>query len=113
MEAISHFLKERLPELVRNDSAQIFSKVVTCDMEEKLGSYETEYIVINELTACFKTEPGVDASEALRKQNKELIEQLAVCHTAIKRLEGTLTTVAKEMEAQRERIERYILFQTT
>ena len=47
-------------------------------------------------------------NELLRKQNRDLIEQLAVCRGAILRLDKTIEACLLRIDEQQHRIERYI-----
>ena len=83
------------------------------DIKTKLQTYETEYQVMHELHASFHH--GSQAvsdlesmTDLLRKQNKDLIEQVAVCRGAIVALENVVGSLQKMVEEQQHRLDRYM-----
>ena len=97
METITEFLKATIPLRVTDDSAEILhSATQLSDLSSKLKTFETEYLVMHELMSTFHMEKKVALSDTeamntlLRRQNKDLIEQVVLCRGAIMRLESTV-----------------------
>lgn len=110
MESILNFLKVTMPSLAAKDIQVIFKRALEYNLGNKLETFETEYDVIEDLTASFNMDGVITDMETmqdtLRKQNKELIEQLAICHTSIRKLEATVTSLLATINAQDQRIQR-------
>ena len=112
METITNFVKTVIPNVVHEGMAEIIHTAIQLgDLDIKLQTYETEYQVMHELNQVFQ--PTVVASnfetmnEVLRKQNKDMIEQLAVCRGAVIRLENTVNILMERLEQQDLKISRY------
>ena len=73
----------------------------------KLKGFEAEYHVLHnlKLSSSPRKEPGCleETVEEVRKQNSELIEQVAACRGAVTRLEAQLQSQL-EREAQKDRL---------
>ncbi len=113
MEAITHYLKEQLPAHVLDNMPTIFSDALRVDLGSKLQAFETEYQIMAELTASFQidmeTPPSLESlNNLLKKQNRELIEQLAICRGSIRGLESTVSSLQAEVDEQRDRIQRSV-----
>lgn len=110
MESTSDYLKNNLPLVVEDKITTIVTNALQMDLRSKLQTFETEYQVMDELSSAFRLDIKVETlesvNEVLKKQNKELIEQLAICRGSIRNLETTVLAMQQELEAQRERIER-------
>ena len=77
------------------------------DLNIKLQIYETEYQVMHELNQVFQPTVANDfetMNEVLRKQNKDMVEQLAVCRGAVIRLENTVNILMERVEQQELKI---------
>ena len=87
----------------------IISDALQLELGSKLQSFETEYEVMDELRATFEVHQDItdieSMNETLKKQNKELIEHLAICHGSIKSLESMVQGLQHELKAQTQRIE--------
>lgn len=112
MEPITDFVKVTIPQRVTECVSEILHTSTQINgLSIKLQTFETEYHVMHELMATFhmKQSSGVDMetmNELLRKQNKDLIEQLAVCRGAIIRLDKVLENCNIRIDEQQQRIER-------
>ena len=73
----------------------------------KLKGFEAEYHVLHnlKLSSSPRKEPGCleETVEEVRKQNSELIEQVAACRGAVTRLEAQLQSQL-EREARKDRL---------
>ena len=115
METITDFLKNTIPLRVADHSSEILHTASQLgDLSSKLKTFETEYLVMHELMSTFHMEKKVVLSdteavnELLRKQNKDLIEQVVMCRGAIMRLEATIEMMQKALSEQETRMERYM-----
>ena len=114
MESICDYLKQSVPESVSRGETmvEIFHLAYDYgDIKTKLQTFETEYQVMHELHASFhrgsQTVSDLESmNDLLRKQNKDLIEQLAVCRGAIVTLECTVGSLQKAVEEQQRRLDR-------
>ena len=86
--------------------SDILEHALKLDFGNRLQVFETEYRVMEGLTASFPVEldaPDVEAlNQVLMKQNRALIEQLAICHGAIHSLTDTVLKLQQKVEAQAE-----------
>ena len=86
--------------------SNILEHALKLDFENRLQVFETEYRVMEGLAASFPVEldaPDVEAlNKVLMKQNRALIEQLAICHGAIHSLTDTVLKLQQKVEAQVE-----------
>ena len=102
-----------MPSLAAKDIQTLFKRALHYDLGNKLETFETEYDVIEDLTARFNMDGAIldldTMQETLRKQNKELIEQLAICHTSIRKLETTVSGLVSVINGQEQRLRRYVL----
>ncbi|XP_019854945.1 PREDICTED: TBC1 domain family member 1-like isoform X2 [Amphimedon queenslandica] len=113
MESITDFIKVSIPHSVEDSVSEILHTAVQIPAQSlaiKLQTFETEYHVMHEIMATFHMKESSssvsDTNELLRKQNKDLIEQLAVCRGAILRLESMVTSLNERVEEQEKRIEK-------
>ena len=114
MESITDFIKVSIPHRVEDSISEILHTAVQIPAQSltvKLQTFETEYHVMHEIMATFHMKESSssisDTNELLRKQNKDLIEQLAVCRGAILRLESIVTSLNERVEEQEKRLEKY------
>ena len=121
METITDFLKNTIPERVINDSSEILHSATQLgDLSAKLKTFETEYHVMHDLMSTFHLEKKVAISDTeamndvLRKQNKDLIEQVVMCRGAIMRLESNVNILQQAysdqqliIADQQQRLNRY------
>ena len=111
MEATSNYLKTNLPQKVLDDLPKIISETLQLDLGSKLQKFETEYEVYDELSTVFQVSLAADTEPTkviLKRQNKVMIEQLAICHGSIRSLESVVLGLQKELEEQRQKIERSV-----
>ena len=115
METITDFLKITIPQKVSESISEILhTSAQVGDLTIKLQTFETEYHVMHELMATFHMKQQSTTldmetmNELLRKQNRDLIEQLAVCRGAILRLDKTIEACHLRIDEQQQRIERYV-----
>ena len=84
--------------------SNILEHALKLDFGNRLQVFETEYRGMEGLTASFPVEldaPDVEAlNKVLMKQNRALIEQLAICHGAIHSLTDTVLKLQQKVEAQ-------------
>lgn len=110
MEAVTSYLKDKLPASVLSNMTTIFSEALEMDLGSKLEAFETEYWIMAELTASLQLSTETQTLESinnlLKKQNRELIEQVAICRGSIRGLETTVSSLQAEIEEQREKIKR-------
>lgn len=111
MESTCNYLKTAIPESVKTaDLSVLFEEALQIDLGNKLQSYETEYEVMLELRPIFNVDAimtDIDSvNSVLKKQNTALVEQLAICHGAIRNLEGVVSTLQEQLERQQEKLER-------
>ena len=111
MESICTYLKNRLPEEVRENEDTILKQALQFDFEGKLGLFETEYQVMEELNARFSVDmPVVQDMEnviaVLRRNNLALVEQLALCHGSITSLQHEMEALKQQVLTQQQRITR-------
>ncbi len=111
METITDFLKTTIPLRVTNDSAEILHSAMQLgDLSSKLKIFETEYLVMHELMSTFHMEKKVALSDTeamntlLRRQNKDLIEQVVLCRGAIMRLESTVSQLQTAFTEQQQQL---------
>lgn len=111
METITSFLKSEIPERVSHDSSEILHSASQIgDLSSKLKTFETEYLVMHELMSTFHMEKKVAMSDTeatndlLRKQNKDLIEQVVMCRGAIMRLESAVTMLQNTCTSQQQQL---------
>ena len=111
METITEFLKTAIPSRVTNDSSEILHSATQLgDLSSKLKTFETEYLVMHELMSTFHLEKKVAISDTeamndlLRKQNKDLIEQVVYCRGAIMRLESSLDALQQAYTDQQKQL---------
>lgn len=120
MESITDFIKVSVPQRVGESVSEILHTAIQVNSDNlstKLQTFQTEYHVMHELMATFhmkESSGGATGSndtermnELLKKQNKDLIEQIAVCRGAIMRLESKIQSLYTIIEEQGKRIERY------
>lgn len=92
----------------------ILENALKIDLGNRLQSFETEFWVMEELRASFPVDldaPDLESmNEALRKQNRALIEQLAIAHGAIRNLEDAVQELQQKFEAQllSSKLDRYV-----
>ena len=115
METITDYIKTHIPLHVMESSSEILHTATQLgDFSTKLQTFETEYHVMHELMATFHKEKRsgfIDVeseNELLRKQNKELIEQVVVCRGAILRLEKAVQVLEENFSKQQKRMDRYV-----
>ena len=111
MEATCVFLKNKLPNLVLNKMPTIFEEALKIDLGTRLATFEAEFEVMSELSEnAFRSDIYVSDLESvnmvLRKQNSALIEQLAICHGSIRRLENMVTSLQQQLEEQKQSVSR-------
>ena len=111
METTCTFLKNKLPEIVLKKMPTIFEEAMRIDLGNRLATFETEFEVISELSQnAFRSDIQVSDLESvnavLRKQNGALIEQLAICHGSIRRLESVVVSLQQQLEEQRQTVSR-------
>lgn len=113
MESITDFIKVSIPHSVEDSVSEILHTAVQIQAQSlsiKLQTFETEYHVMHEIMATFHMKESSssvsDTNDLLRKQNKDLIEQLAVCRGALMRLESIVTSLNERVEEQEKRIEK-------
>ena len=106
MESTCIYIKNKLPEEILSDMSNILEHALKLDFGNRLQVFETEYRVMEELTASFPVEldaPDVEAlNRVLMKQNRALLEQLAICHGAIRSLTDTVLELQQKVEVQAE-----------
>jgi len=91
----------------------ILENALKIDLGNRLQSFETEFWVMEELSSSFPVDldaPDLESmNEALRKQNRALIEQLAIAHGAIRNLEDAVQELQQKFEAQllSSKLDRY------
>lgn len=107
MESTCIFLKNKLPNLVLNNMPLIFEEALRIDLGNRLATSEAEFEVMSELSQnAFRSDIYVSDLESvnmvLRKQNSALIEQLAICHGSIRRLETMVTGLQEQLEDQKQ-----------
>ena len=89
----------------------IITDALQLDLGNKLQTFETEFQLIAELTESFQVgleTPDLDSMNGmLKKQSRELIEQLAICRGSIQNLESTIQSLKEQVSSQQQRIERY------
>lgn len=92
----------------------ILENALKIDLGNRLQSFETEFWVMEELSSSFPVDldaPDLESmNEALRKQNRALIEQLAIAHGAIRNLEDAVQELQQKFEAQllSSKLDRYV-----
>ena len=111
MESTCVFLKNKLPDLVLNNMPIIFEAALRIDLGNRLATTEAEFEVMSELSEnAFRSDIYVNDLESvsvvLRKQNSALIEQLAICHGSIRRLETVVTSLQEQLEDQKQLISK-------
>lgn len=111
MESTCAFLKNKLPDLVLNNIPMIFEEALRIDLGNRLATTEAEFEVMSELSEnAFRSDIYVSDLESvsvvLRKQNSALIEQLAICHGSIRRLETVVTSLQEQLEDQKQIISK-------
>lgn len=109
MEATSTYLKTNLPQRVLDNLPKIIAESLQLDLGSKLQRFETEYEVYDELSTAFQINLAADTESTnliLKRQNKVMIEQLAICHGSIRSLESVIMGLRNELEEQRQRIEK-------
>ncbi len=111
MEAICGYLKDTLPATILDNMTTIFSEALQMGLGFKLEAFETEYQMMAELTANLQIDPGTPPSlegmnDLLKKQNRMLIEQLAICRGSIRGLEATVSALQAEVDEHKEKIHR-------
>lgn len=111
METTCVFLKNKLPEIVLNKMPAIFEEAMRIDLGNRLDTFETEFKVMSELSQnAFRSDIHVTDLESvnavLRKQNSALIEQLAICHGSIRRLESMVVGLQEQLDDQRQAVSR-------
>lgn len=113
MESTCAFLKNKLPDLVLNNMPIIFEEALRIDLGNRLATTEAEFEVMSELSEnAFRSDIYVSDLESvsvvLRKQNSALIEQLAICHGSIRRLETMVTSLQEQLEDQKQIISKWV-----
>ena len=111
MEATSTYLKTNLPQRVLDNLPKIIAESLQLDLGSKLQRFETEYEVYDELSTAFQINLAADTESTnliLKRQNKVMIEQLAICHGSIRSLESVIMGLRNELEEQRQRIEKSV-----
>lgn len=109
MESISEYIKVKMPETALDHLPYILSYTLKAppDFCLKLKGFEAEYHVLHnlKLLSSPRKEPGCleETVEEVRKQNSELIEQVAACRGAVTRLEAQLQSQL-EREARKDRL---------
>ncbi len=109
MESISEYIKVKMPETALDHLPYILSYTLKAppDFCLKLKGFEAEYHVLHnlKLSSSPRKEPGSleETVEEVRKQNSELIEQVAACRGAVTRLEAQLQSQL-EREARKDRL---------
>ena len=111
MESTCIFLKNKLPDLVLSKMPLIFEEALRINLGNRLATFEAEFEVISELSQnAFRSDIYVSDLESvnavLRKQNSALIEQLAICHGSIRRLETMVTSLQEQLQDQKQVISR-------
>ena len=102
MESISEYFKTAIPESSLDHLPYIVTKVLKAPPEFglKLKALEGEYSALHDMKlASFSSVKPANLEEELqivKKQNSQLIEQVAVCR-------GTLCRVEAQLKAQEER----------
>ena len=89
----------------------IFRDALQLDLGDRLQTFETEYQIMAELTASFQVDreapPTLEGlNDILKKQNRELIEQLAICRGSIRGLEATVQSLKTELDDLHEQVVR-------
>lgn len=113
MEPTCIYLKNKLPEEILTNMSTILENALKIDLGNRLQSFETEFWVMEELRSSFPVDldaPDLESmNEALRKQNRALIEQLAIAHGAIRNLEDAVQELQQKFEAQllSSKLDRY------
>ena len=107
METTCAFLKNKLPDIVLNKMPTIFEEAMRIDLGNRLATFETEFEVMSELSQnAFRSDIHVNDLESvngvLRRQNSALIEQLAICHGCIRRLEGMMAGLQEQLDDQKQ-----------
>ena len=111
MEATSKYLKTNLPVMVLDNLPKIISDTLAIELGSKIQKFETEYEVYDELSSIFQIGWPADTestNQVLKKQNKLMIEQLAICHGSIRSLESVILNLQKELGEQRQKIEKSV-----
>jgi len=114
MEPTCIYLKNKLPEEILTNMSTILENALKIDLGNRLQSFETEFCVMEELRSSFPVDldaPDLESmNEALRKQNRALIEQLAIAHGAIRNLEDAVQELQQKFEAQllSSKLDRYV-----
>lgn len=114
MEPTCIYLKNKLPEEILTNMSTILENALKIDLGNRLQSFETEFWVMEELSSSFPVDldaPDLESmNEALRKQNRALIEQLAIAHGAIRNLEDAVQELQQKFEAQllSSKLDRYV-----
>ena len=112
MESICSYLKTRLPEEVEGQETEILEQAMGMEFGEKLRIFETEFQVMDELNTRFRVEdPVTDGVESLvpilRRNVKEMVEQLAIFHVSIGTLQLQMQTLQEHSLAQDQKIKRF------
>ena len=111
MESTSNYLKNHVPMEIMDNMQTIITDALQLDLGNKLQTFETEFQLIAELTESFQVgleTPDLDSMNGmLKKQSRELIEQLAICRGSIQNLESTIQSLKEQVSSQQQRIERY------
>lgn len=106
MEAISEFLKDKMPRLVLNSMVAILKDALHMDLGCKLQSFETEYSIYCELTASFDDDEDAtdlkSLNDSYKRHNKELVEQIACLRGTVSSLENTVTSLQRTITEQQE-----------
>ena len=93
----------------------ILENALKIDLGNRLQSFEAEFLLMEELRSSFPVDldaPDLESmNEALRKQNRALIEQLAITHGAIRTLEDTVQELRQKMETltRSSKPDKYVL----
>ena len=110
MESVSEFLKEGMPQLVLNHMTTILEDAHHMDLGSRLQTFETEYLVMEELTDSFSVDSEAQdlksLNESFQNLNKELIEQLMFCRGVISNLENSVSSLQETVREQQLRVER-------
>ena len=113
METISEFLKDQLPQLVLDNMATILEEALKMELGNKLQIYETEYYLMEELTSSFHIDEEAQDLKSLnaciRRQNRELIEQLAFHRGLICQLASTVETLQDRLKEQQIKLEKWAI----
>ena len=114
MEFIADYLKTSLPRSVSTPTTMseiMHSAYQYPEIATKLQTFETEYLVINEMRTSMThdTQEVLDLesmNDLLKKNNNELIEQVAFCRAEIVLLNNTVAALQKMLLEQQYRLER-------